>query len=254
MLNKRLIIIILSCIFATVMVAVGFFSLSVNDVTVEYVLCRESGEQVERIEEGLKSFEGKNLIFTDKEEIRTIIEEDPYMQCVSIEKKFPGKISVKVVERRETYMFSYSDKTYLSDENGFVLAEYNGEQRRDLIRLDFNDVELLSVEIGKNLETDCDEGLKTAFEIAKTVNLTDCIKTMTVEDKQIQTDVIFDTYTNVRIRIIDCSVMGIEKAQKAFGVYDSEQSDYVKSFNELQAYLENGEPVAVWTRYEVSAE
>ena len=249
MINKKMCILILSFVFAVIMIAVGFFALTVNDISVDFTMCDSDDTQVLKVKEELKVFEGRNLLFVDKEDVVSVIEKDPYLECISVEKKFPGTVNIVVVERREAYITTFGEKTYLLDQTGFVLSEYVGDGRRDLITLNFIGVTVQSVNVGEYISTDLDQNLRTSFEIAKSVNLTDCIKVMTVENKVIQTDVIFDTYTNVKIRIVDCGVKGIEKAQKAFNVYDTEEKDYIKSFNELQAYLKDGEPVAVWTRY-----
>lgn len=247
MINKRLLVLILSVVFAFTIVAVGFFALSSNKVVLDLVMFENSEEQVNRLNDELEKYKDKNFLFVKTDEIKSIVEADPYLECVSIKKRFPDKIIVEVKERREVYYFSHEGKNYLLNEAGFVLAETNLEVTRNLIKLNFTDVSVTSLSVGSPLLTSSNI-LSDLFSLTEKVNSTDCIKEMTVEDKVVQTDVVFDTYTNVKIRIIDAGNQGLAKAEKAFYVYDNEAKDYVKSFNELKVYLENGTPVAVWTR------
>lgn len=247
MINKRLLVLILSVVFAFTIIAVGFFALSSNKIELDLVTFENSEEQVDRLNSELSKFKDKNFLFVKTEEIEAIVSADPYFECVSVKKKFPDKIIVTAKERREVYYLSHEDKNYLLNEKGFVLAQTDQEINRNLIKLNLVNIEITSLSVGSVIQTNSSV-LETTFGITESVNSTDCIKEMTVEDKVVQTDLVFDTYTSVKIRIVDAGNSGYAKAEKAFSVYDNEAKDYVKSFNELKVYLENGTPVAVWTR------
>jgi cell division protein FtsQ len=247
MINKRLLVLILSVVFAFTIVAVGFFALSSNKVELNLVTFEESADRVQRLKGDLDQFKDKNFLFVDTEEIKNIVESDPYLECISVKKKFPDKIIVEAKERREVYYLTYQDKNYLLNEKGFVLGQTEEEVNRNLIKLNLVGVGISSISVGAVIQT-TSSVLSDLFSMTEFVNSTDCVKEMTVEDKVVQTDVVYDTYTNVKIRIVDAGNQGMPKAEKAFWVYDNEAKDYVKSFNELKVYLENGLPVAVWTR------
>lgn len=248
MINKRLLVLILSVVFAFTIVAVGFFALSSNKVELNLVTFEESTDRVERLERDLDQFKDKNFLFVDTDEVKGIVESDPYLECISVKKKFPDKIIVEAKERREVYYLTYQEKNYLLNEKGFVLSETDKEINRNLIKLNLVGVGISAISVGSVIQT-TSSVMNDLFSMTELVNSTDCVREMTVEDKVVQTDVIYDTYTNVKIRIVDAGNQGNAKADKAFLVYDNEAKDYVKSFNELKVYLENGFPVAVWTRH-----
>ena len=248
MVNKRLLVIILSVLFVFTAVAVGFFALTDNTIEVSILAFEDSDEQLDRLNGELSVFKGKNFLFVDPLEIEQIVEADPYFECLSVKKQFPDKIFVNVRERREVYYITVNEKNYLLDEKGFVLSEFNGEISRNFIKINLSNVTIENLEIGNVIKTSSPI-LDTIFYMVEKVDSTDCIKEMTIEDKVVQTDVVFDTYTSVKIRIVDAGTSGLVKAEKAFSVYHDEAQDYVKTFNELKAYLENGVPVALWTRH-----
>ena len=109
--SKRVFSIILFCLFIALTIAASFFALSVNNVTVDFSMCSDDDVQVQKIKDDLMQFEGKNLLVVKEEEIIALVEKDPYMEVLSVEKKLPGKIIVKARERREAYMLSFDDKT-----------------------------------------------------------------------------------------------------------------------------------------------
>lgn len=250
MINKKLLIYIISFVFAAIVITAGFFAFTVNEVELKATFYTENADRDTAIKEKLDEYVGDNLLFVDTEEIAKILREDPFIECVSVEKCFPNSICVEICERKPVFTVSSGEKTYLLDEDGIVLKETDLENAQsDFITLQLKDVNVLETTLGAKLITDRDEAVFNAFSIAKEIDITDCIRVMTVEYKIVQDDVVFDTNTEVKVRIIKSTERGIEKAQRAFELYDNEHSDYIKSYNEIIAYELDGEIVSGWTRH-----
>ncbi len=119
--NKRLVITLLSLIFVAV-VALFFTALySVKDVHCEYSVYDSS--DVEKAEEILQSFKGKNLIFLNENEVKNAILENTSLKVEKVEKVFPNKIEVKLTSRQERFaVLSPSGNYYVLDEDFTVVA------------------------------------------------------------------------------------------------------------------------------------
>ncbi len=232
--SKKIPIIILIAVFAAVVVC-GFFVLfTVKQVKINFSVSERTAEAAE-IDESLSEFVGKNLLFFDLSAIEKSMEKYPYFELVSAKKMFPNVIEIDLKERQEVYFFDYDGKPFIANDEGLVLSE-NASLSKRLINLKLEGLNFTNVIVGETVECDSDM-LFTAFELAESVNLTDCIKNMTVIHNNEQTDVVFDTYTDVKIRIPKIDVSGEEKVIRAFDFYDKEKSDYIKTSNEIRVDL-----------------
>lgn len=257
MLSKRLIISLYSVLFVVIILISAVFAFTVNKIDTEFAFLQDAEKKTESLNDKLSSFFGKNLIFLDTKEVVFALSEDPTIECVSVEKSYPNALKVAIKERRAIYLISYEGNQYVADENGFVFKEYTGEKQRDLIRLSFKDIDMGKPVIGTYLSTNnenYDKSLKSAFEIAKSVDLTDKIDEMRIVKNYGDTsltsfDVEFFTYTEVVIKIKKSDDDGINKAKAAFSAYDA-ADDYKKSFYSIETYKEdNGQIQMVWTRF-----
>lgn len=250
MINKKLLIYIIGFVFAAIIITAGFFAFTINNVELNATFYTENADRDNKIRAKLDEYVGDNLLFIDTDELVDALCKDPYIDCVTIEKRFPNAVYVEIRERRPVYTVVDGESVYLLDEDGIVLSENDLENvQEDYISLQLKDINILEKSLGKKLVTDRDEAVFNTFNIAKEIDITDCIKVITVEYKIVQDDVIFDTNTEVKIRIIKSTERGIEKAKRAFELYDNELSDYIKSYNEIIAYEQNGEVVSGWTRH-----
>lgn len=250
MINKKLLICIISVIFAAIVITAGFFAFTVNTIDLNATFITQDEDRDENINAKLGKFVGSNLLFLDVEDIKQTMSDDPFIECISVKKQFPNTVYVELKERKAVYALTADEKEYLIDEDGIVLKEGQvGSLSGGYITLSLEKISVKEAVCGQKIVTDRDFALYNAFEIKKNIDITDCIKVMTVEYKVLQDDVVFDTNTEVKIRIVKSTERGIEKAKKAFELYDNEHSDYVKSFNEIVAYELDGSIVSGWTRH-----
>ena len=257
--NKKLLISIISIVFAIVVISLAVSVFTIKQVKVNYTVTQNVIDTNE-INESANSFAGKNLLFLNTDKIVDKLEENPYVEVVSVEKKFPNVVEVSVKERKEIYTVEYEGKTYLTDVDGLVLAEKDATKvygEHELISLSLKNVNVLEFQLGKVIKTDAQDFISNAFEIARQVNLTDSVKNMEVEKIFSGVDnvnasgynsrISFETYSGVTIVIYKAEIKGLEKAVKAFELYDSQSSDYVKSFDNIVVLEVNGEIKAEWT-------
>lgn len=251
--NKKLIISIISVVFAVVVICLAVSVFTVKQVDVKFTFSANNVETTE-INSSMDGFVGKNLLFLDTKDISNELEKNPYIEVLNVEKKFPNIVEVSVKERREIYSVTFSGKTYITDMNGLVLCEKNPEKtygEHELINLELKNITVEELTVGKVIKTNADSFLSTAFEISKSVDLTDSVKTLKVEKRFSGTDNLylsFETYSGVNIVINKAEEKGQEKALMGFSVYDTETDDYVKSFNTIEVnMLVGGSIRATWT-------
>ena len=243
-----LILICVAFIAFTIFAVIMFFT--TKQVKVNFSVS-EKITYTQEVQDKLNRYEGANLLFFDENKIIEEFTDYPYLEITSVKKDFPNVIEVDIKERREVYSFTDGTNFYTADENGIVPSKAN-EQKvgREYLLVEFDGINITSAEVGKKLVADFNDCVYNAFDIAKSVNLTDCIKSMTVLKNIEQTDVSFLTYSGVKITLRKADKNGVEKAKKAFSVYDSEVKDYVKSFNGIEVIeKDDGEIICTWTRH-----
>ena len=253
MFSKKLIIFLYSVLFVVIILISVLFAFSINKIDTEFTFIDSDGKKAEAINEKLASYFGKNLLFLKTDEIADNICEDPYINCISVEKSFPNTVKVVVRERSEVYLFSYGDEDFIADEDGFVLRKFDGEKPRNLISLCLDGFNAEEPVIGTYISTEFDDSLKNAFETTKAVGLSDRIDKMTVckvySGNLTEFRIDYLTYTNVVVRINKSDDAGVEKAKTAFYAYDSKTTDYEKSFYSIEALkLDDGTIRILWTR------
>lgn len=210
--------------------------------------------KISDLQSRLDEFLNKNIIFLDKQEVYDAFSDFHYMEIVSVNKKYPNVIEVNVLERREVYYLDYGTNYLVTTENGFILKSISKnsvvDDSRDKIILTLDGVSVLESTIGKTVKTDNDELLSTVFEMAKSVNLTDCIKGISVFSMGSEfSDVTFSTYTGVDIVIEKAELFGVDKVKEGFSAYDQKASDYEKMFSKLVVFIDKDGKIQVnWTK------
>lgn len=234
-LRKGLSIVIIA-LFLTVCVFsfIGLFSVKKINVTFSV----SENTDVSVLQETLDGFLDKNLIFLSEDDVYKSLDYFHYMEIVSVDKQFPNVINVKVRERREVYYLDYGNHYLVMTDNGFVLKAISKSDKiieeRDKIVLVLDGISILDTTIGKTIKTDKDELLSTVFDMAKSVNLTDCIKKISVSSQGSElSDVTFSTYTGVDIVIQKAEDDGVAKVIEGFIAYDMHASDYEKMFKKI---------------------
>jgi len=256
--SRRVLAILLSVIFAAILVFVFFFTFTVRKINTSFDLYAGSEEESEQLKSKLDKFLGKNWLFVTDAEIREIVEEYPLFDLTDFQKNYPNEIVLKISQCREVYLVDYGTKTYVMSDEGKITREYDGAADKQYIELNIDELGVKELAIGKVLSTENQESFINSLRIAGSVKLTDNVKSMKVERKAStdvtkpigtkQTVIVFDTYTEVSITVWDSDDGGLSKAAAVFGKYD-EISDYEKSFYDIEVYYDSyGEIVIIWTK------
>ncbi len=238
---KKIGVILIAIVFAFMVVFSCVFAFSLKRVHVAFAVSNET--DAESIQSALDDYLGDNILFLDLDKVQDTLKNFHYMEVLSVKKDFPNVLRVELKERREIYYIPYNDGYCVTTENGFVLrkTEILEETARDKIAIQLDGVSILEANIGSYIKTNNDVVINTVFEMAKSVNLTDCIKSITVkktfEEMGVGVfDASFNTYTGVSMSVERLESFGVEKTINAFKVYDEILSDYQKSEGEIQSY------------------
>lgn len=246
--TKKILVILISIFFVACTILLCGFMLSIRKVDVHYNVADDT--DVSKIQQVFNGYENKNLLFLDEDEVKNCLKNFPYFDILSVEKQFPNVLKINVTQRRETYQLITDEKIYLLTETGLVLSETEEEREsRDIISLEFKDIVIEDVTFGKPIKTSADNLVYTAFIMAQSVNLTDCIKNILVIDQPEREDVIISTYSGVDIVIIKALEKGKEKIQEAFLAYDNIENDYLKLSKNIEVVWgeQENKPIVTWT-------
>lgn len=240
--TKKLAVILIAIAFLLVALFSCIGLTSIKKVQVNYSVSDENDS--ENVQQTLNNFIGKNLLFLNANDIVEALKYNYKIEVVSVEKQFPNVLNVGIKERREVYYVESGGVVYVATEDGFIIDSFNGQvvDNRNIIKLNLNGgITLKDLKLGSTLKTDNDKVLTSVFDIAKKVNLTDCIKVISLErysDRDsvsgYEYDVCFECHTGVKIRLVDLLVDGEMKGIKGFEIYDTLASDYQKRFGEIQ--------------------
>lgn len=247
---KKLLVIALAAIFGLTVLLSFAFIFSIKQVKAEYSV--DNATDVTKLEKSLNTFVGKNLLFLDVEEIKTELSKYPYFEVSNIEKNYPNVINLKIKERREVYCIEQNQFIYILDQTGFVLNKISvedfAEVGEDRILLEVQGVDNLKLTVGKKITSDQNSLFVSVFDMAKAINLTDCINKISIINQKEFERVELCTDTGVKIEIWKPEVLGVEKITKAIAFYDV-ADDYLKAFDTIVGYFneKKGEVDADWS-------
>lgn len=245
--NKIVLVILIAVAFFVVAIisCIGLFSL--KKVQVDFAVNKETDSNV--VQDSLNSFLGDNLIFLNLDEVNDCLKEYHNLEVVSIEKSFPNVLNVKLKERREIYYIKTGTNYLVTNEDGFVLNSLDSGDildniSRDKIIVDLTGVNILDCSLGNYLKTDDDALVSTIFEMAKSVNLSDNIKEISLlKAPGTEPNVNFTIVTGATINVEKVDVTNlntsINKIKNAFFVYDTVLSDFEKFTGNIQSTLIN---------------
>jgi hypothetical protein len=251
--TKKLAVILIAVVFAIVVLASSIAMFSVKEINVSYAVGGET--ETSAVQEKLEEYKGKNLMFVKVEEVAKTLNDFYYLEVVSVEKDFPNAINVTIKERREVYDIVSDGTVYVTTDNGFVVDSYadgtGKTSNREKIRIELDGITITDGGLGKRIATNDDEFLSKVFEMAKSVNLINCIETIKLEKGVVNQDAAFYTYTGVKILITDVLEygLGVERIQKAFDSYDNVATDFQMTFLTIRAFplvdVETGEVLEI---------
>lgn len=249
--TKNTLVILIAVVFAFALLFSCILLFSVKKVDAEISVSTDI--DTSELEQRLSEFCGDNLLFFNEDKVVSLVDEFPYFELLSVEKKYPNVIKLSIKERMETYYLETDETVFVTTADGFILrtisvAEYDGNVPREIIKLNFSGINVTEAVVGKNIKTDADELVSCMFSMAKSVNLTDCIKSVNVIKAPEKDDVLFNTYTGVSILITNATVRGMDKIIQGFNAYNDKTDDYLKTFNNIEVVLKaDGSIVPVWT-------
>lgn len=247
--TKKIYLMLITIAFLVFVVFASAYIFTLNKIDVNFEAT--SGEQSEELEESLQQFKGRNLVFLKTEEIATVLSEFTQYKVIEIVKKYPNTINVSVMQRKETFAITSEEKTFILDEEGFVIKSIEDySSSREIITLNFNGLEVISCKSGQVIETNDNELLFTVMSMAKKVNYYNCISSIEIEKAPEKRYAYLMTYTGVVIEIPDAHVRGEEKIEFAFDQYDKCEDDFIKSFDKIIVFIDanSGELKATWTK------
>ena len=247
---KKISIIVIAVVFALVAIVCTIGLFSIKKVQVDYAVSK--GANTMEIQTTLDEFLGDSLVFLSIDKVKDAVDNYPYFEVTSVDKQFPNVLKVCIRERKETYFVKGNDGYVVTAQDGFVLRtatenEVEENLLRDKIYLNLDGISVESAAIGSIIKTDNDSLVKTAFKIADSVELINCVESITVTKYNVPgADLTFKTYSGVSIEIAKFEVKGVEMAVEAFKAYNNAESDYVKMYSFIKVYLVNDEIKVVW--------
>ncbi len=233
---------------------VSFFLLTtVRKVEVNFATISKTDDTA--IQKVVDKYVGKNITLVDIDELAESLSGFSCVEVVSVKKAFPNVITVSVKERREIYYLETDSEVLSIGEDGHLIEVYSKsefEPSRDVIKLDVGKVNITDKTLGRVIKTDSDELMSSVFSMAKSINLTNCIKEISIVKFDAVgelSDVEFATYTGVKLCVQKAEEMGVEKIQRLFEVYDTKVSDYEKASDTLMAFYnsETGKIDVAWS-------
>ena len=240
--NKKVLVILIAVVFFVIAIIsfVGLFS--IKRVHIDFAAQKETNSI--EVQDSLNSFLGQNLLFLNLDDVNSVLNDYHYMEVVSVKKSFPNVLSVQLKERREIYYIKNGSNFIVTNEDGIVLNSVDNIDNitRDKIVLDLTGVNILESAFGNKLITDNDVLVNTIFEMAKSVNLTDNIKEISVDTEDRHSpDVCFTIVTGCKIEVqgidLQNSNTSINKIKNAFYVYDTLLTDFEKFTGNIQSFL-----------------
>ncbi len=251
---KKLIAILMTVLFV-VALAVSFFVITtINKVNVHF----SAGKNINctEVQKTLDGNLGKSFFFINEQEVKDSLSVYPYTEVLSISKSFPNVIEVSIKERQEVYSIKVGEDVLIISETGHLLriipsASY--QPSRDIINMNIDTIGVTQKELGKVIVTTSDQLFLTVLDMAKSVNLTDCIKEIFIDKYDAPnelSDVEFITYTGVRICVYKAEEKGVDKIRSAFDCYDKEITDYEKVSGTLMVGYDANNPTEVtWSDF-----
>lgn len=154
---KRLLIFVTCMFFVTVSILCFTALYKIADVTVVAVTVENSVEDVKgKTENYLTKYKGKNLVFTNVDEITSDLTKlSSYLKVISVEKTPPNILTVKVQERKECFSVNVNGEFYVLDEEFFCVAKKSENvnnidgNRNILLDLNITDYPSGSLLVGK---------------------------------------------------------------------------------------------------------
>ncbi len=105
---------------------------TVTNVHANFCTFSAEGEtEARKLQEKLDSFVDQSSVFLDLDDVQAAVEEYPCFRLESAEKRYPDKLELKIVERKEAFSYLLENGKYaVLDERGDYLYEKDSNQNR----------------------------------------------------------------------------------------------------------------------------
>lgn len=225
---------------------------SVRRIEVKFIV--SSGADVAAITEDLEQLKGKSEFSFSKSDAEAVLEKYPYY-FLSEEpvKRFPNVVVLTIKERREVYRLINGEQVYILDQDGYLLSiEKDRPQSRELIDLTFDGITITGESTGKVLAVSDNDLFFDFLDAAKSVDLTDNVKSVKVLSATERKEFFFETYTGVTVEIMRADFLGKEQAVAAFESYNNAVNDYYKWTNYIRTVVTDAGDVDVsWSSEDI---
>ena len=249
--EKKIYLILIVVLFFIAVLSCFYFTFNISKVEISFSVNEQA--ELDEITEELNEIKGKNLICFDEEEIVSKVKEFEYFELISVSKSYPATVRIEIKERREIFAIKDNGQVFVVSENGYIFNVYEQsyfEQNNTLklIDLELEGITIFSEEKGDYLKTDNPVFMSSVFEMAKKIELTDCVKSIEAVSAVEKKNVVFKTFTGVEIVVYDSDDEGLRKIADQFDKYEG-LSDYQKAYGYIYItkLADTGEIRATWS-------
>ena len=186
-----------------------YFKIREITITGENALLKRS------IKDKLEDLKGKNIVYIDTKKIEKVIKEDARVKSVSIQKNFPGKLEIKLEERKPRAYVKKGTDMFLADEELNLYGYISEEKFKNMPIVIYTDDESL-------------KDLKIIISKIKNKDLYDMISEIRKSDKS------YELVLVNGIKIITDTLVNEDKYNKAYQLYNKIKGDQVIQYIDIR--------------------
>jgi hypothetical protein len=250
--TKRLTAILLAVFFMCAIILSCAFIFSIQKIDVKFAA--DNTIETCDIQNDLDQFNKRNIVFFELEEIENVVAKYPYFKLEKLYKSYPNVIKIELSQRIPVYNYIFNDNVFLIDKTGFVVEELTVAdfQSKNLLTIDLTYASLdgLTLSVGNQVQAKDQELFKAVLSMCESIDLTDCVNAVNVNDHAEFRDVLFCTNSGVNIEITSATVRGEEKINVAMQSYHNAK-DYYKTFDTITVFVleSDGSIQCEWTSW-----
>lgn len=248
--SKKFVIIYAIILFVVVFL-IAFNSIcAIKQVDVKFdVSSHVAKEKSVELQKEMNGFLKKNYLFFKSQDVEKIFdrEENAHFKLLSVEKKFPNKVTVKVVEMYESYAFydSVNQKYFVTDVNGEVISIKDDVQNNlsghnvAINGFSFNPVNVREIVSVASNEIKYFDGVKAALAYFDTA--LDGVRTniVSVDFDSIKGTALFQTQEGVQFYFTDISKYNDDLFGIVCDTYQNVLSDGEKTYGRIAAFVKD---------------
>ncbi len=223
---------------------------AIKQIDVKFNVSSEvAKEQSVELQKEMNGFLNKNFLFFKSGEIEKIFdrEENAHFKLLSVEKKFPNKVIVNVVEMYENYAFydSVNQRYIVTDTSGEIIIfkddvknNLNGNNV-DIKGFSFNDENIGDCVSVIESEAIYFKGVKSALSYFNAALGGVRTNIVSVDVDLLKGTALFQTQEGVQFYFTDISKYSNELFEKVCDTYKNELSDGEKTYGRIAAFIKD---------------